>query len=148
LPFANFSSDSRRYGGLAVYCRICCRARKLESNARGRARDPQAFAERMSGYKKRHREVHGDRLRTEGRVRYLRDRYGLTPDELAARVAAQEGKCAICRTSTEKLVVDHNHTTDAIRALLCNGCNLAIGHLRDDPERARAAAAYLDLWSA
>src|SRR6185369_2874792 len=48
--------------------------------------------------------------------------------------------CGICR-STTNLVPDHDHV--GIRGVLCTHCNLAIGHLRDDPILCEAAAAYL-----
>lgn len=41
------------------------------------------------------------------------------------------------------LVIDHCHTTGAVRALLCNGCNSAIGMMKENPETLIAAAAYL-----
>jgi hypothetical protein len=42
------------------------------------------------------------------------------------------------------LSVDHNHTTGAVRGLLCANCNLAIGYANDDPVVLRKAIAYLD----
>lgn len=66
---------------------------------------------------------------------------------------AQEGRCAICRrTPTEAelgedhLHIDHCHAEGphAVRGLLCRGCNYAIGHAADDPERLRAMADYLE----
>ena len=51
--------------------------------------------------------------------------------------------CAIC-TSTEQLVGDHCHDSGKPRGILCRNCNLALGNMADDPERLRAAAAYLE----
>lgn len=55
---------------------------------------------------------------------------------------AQGGRCAICRRRT-RLGIDHDHTTEFVRGLLCRACNLGIGLLKNDPRRLRAAAAYL-----
>lgn len=52
-------------------------------------------------------------------------------------------RCAIC-SSTNHLVGDHNHATGAARGILCRNCNLAIGHMHDNPEKLRAAALYLE----
>jgi len=57
----------------------------------------------------------------------------------------QSGKCKICRkTSMRKLDTDHDHVTGAVRGLLCNSCNLAIGHMKDDPLIAKSAYEYLN----
>ena len=83
----------------------------------------------------------------------LRANYGLDEDEYDAFLNAQEGVCAICarpeqsrhRTGTRfTLSVDHDHNTGAVRGLLCQRCNRAIGLLRDDPELLEAAKAYLE----
>lgn len=57
--------------------------------------------------------------------------------------------CAICGGSDpgrkrRRFFLDHCHTTGRLRGLLCLSCNLAIGHLRNDPELARRAAIYLE----
>ena len=51
-------------------------------------------------------------------------------------------ECVICG-SEEKLVVDHDHKTGAIRGMLCNHCNRGLGHFRDDPDLLEFAAQYL-----
>lgn len=66
-----------------------------------------------------------------------------TPEEIAEALIKQNGRCAICG-SAAKLVGDHSHMTKKKRALLCNSCNLILGHAKDDSKRLRAAADYLD----
>lgn len=66
---------------------------------------------------------------------------------------SQGGVCAICRLPETKLdyrtkkiqelAVDHCHTTNKPRGLLCNSCNRGIGWLGDDADRVTAAAEYL-----
>lgn len=51
--------------------------------------------------------------------------YGITGDDYEALLKRQGGKCAICRARprSKRLAVDHNHTTGAVRGLLCSRCN-------------------------
>src|ERR1035437_3951143 len=74
--------------------------------------------------------------------------FGLTFDEYQTKVAAQNGLCAICcRPSVKKrLTVDHNHTTEQIRGLLCHRCNLVLGLIEESDTLALALAAYLNKW--
>jgi hypothetical protein len=50
--------------------------------------------------------------------------------------------CIICG-SEEKLVVDHCHATDIVRGMLCNNCNMGLGHFKDDPLLLEFARIYL-----
>lgn len=71
-------------------------------------------------------------------------RYGCGPLTYRALVEESGGRCAICqRTPNDRLVVDHDHLTGAIRQLLCRSCNAAIGALDDDPDLLERAARYL-----
>lgn len=79
------------------------------------------------------------------------DRYGLTPKEFAALLAAHDGFCGICRTelndATNKPVLDHDHTTGAVRGFLCNHCNAGIGWFKENAQSLRDAAVYLEQYS-
>jgi len=46
------------------------------------------------------------------------------------------------------LAVDHEHVSGAVRGLLCDQCNVAIGMMGEDPGRLELAAAYLRQWRA
>lgn len=71
--------------------------------------------------------------------------YGLTAFAVEALLVTQHGGCAICRTplSDAGAHVDHDHATGRVRGILCGGCNIGLGHFRDDPEKLVAAAEYL-----
>lgn len=73
--------------------------------------------------------------------KYHKEPHGLTVGEAQALRAGKS--CEICG-STEKLVVDHDHKTLVIRGILCHYCNVAIGFMKDDPDRLRKAASYLE----
>lgn len=62
---------------------------------------------------------------------------GLHAGEYEARLEAQGGRCALCKTPLGRLkqpflYVDHDHDTKDIRGLLCNGCNTALGKFGDN----------------
>jgi hypothetical protein len=57
---------------------------------------------------------------------HLRKKYGISHDDYMDMVEAQEGKCAICGAEVF-LMVDHDHETGKVRALLCRACNTTLG---------------------
>lgn len=81
---------------------------------------------------------------------YKRKRaYGITKEQFAKLLELQGGRCPVCivalrRGTKNGLHVDHDHSTGVVRGLLCGRCNIALGYLKDDPRRARAAAEYLE----
>jgi hypothetical protein len=87
-----------------------------------------------------------DEKRERHRLRSVERRYGLTPVEYDALLSAQNGVCGICGgpQTGKNWHVDHDHETGKVRGILCNGCNCALGNMRDDPKLLRAAADYLE----
>ena len=77
--------------------------------------------------------------------------YGVTREELAARLRRQEGHCLICNERPPKkekgrrarLHVDHNHKTFQVRDLLCSQCNSLLGFAQEDLQTLLAAILYL-----
>jgi hypothetical protein len=51
--------------------------------------------------------------------------------------------CEVCSGKT-RIVYDHSHSTGLFRGWLCNACNVALGLVKDDPERLRALALYVE----
>lgn len=73
-------------------------------------------------------------------------RYETTRGDISGRHQAQNGRCPICQR-IKKLVVDHEHGTGRIRALLCNRCNVGLGQFKDDLQLLKAAVKYLEAHS-
>lgn len=83
----------------------------------------------------------------------LRNRYGVTLAQFEFLLDSQENACAICgmelnadlsyKGHQAKPVVDHCHSTGNVRGILCNGCNLIIGHAKDCIDRLSQAIVYL-----
>lgn len=72
--------------------------------------------------------------------------YGIELEGKRALLLAQGG-CAICRKPpTDNLRgwhTDHNHSTGAVRGVLCLNCNSGLGQFHDDPVALQAAIDYL-----
>ena len=83
----------------------------------------------------------------------LKKFYGITIDQYEKMEREQSGVCAICsrpeRTvdrhsqAPRRLAVDHDHSTGAVRGLLCGDCNKGLGHFADSQEMLGLAIAYL-----
>lgn len=81
---------------------------------------------------------------------YNRLRYtGWTAEEFKEALYAQRGCCKICGQLLELgkkangMHADHDHATGQIRGILCRGCNIGLGYLRDDTWRLQNAVKYL-----
>lgn len=67
----------------------------------------------------------------------LARRYGITVEHYNELLNRQNNSCAICQSTKvdkgryRRLCIDHNHTTGAIRGLLCNRCNRTLGMVND-----------------
>ncbi len=109
----------------------------------------------------------GRRLRqspAEIRRANLWAKYRITPEQYDALRADQDYRCGICgkleadidlatvggrpRADGQALLkvplaVDHDHKTGTIRGLLCQSSNAGLGAFGDEPDRLRAAIAYL-----
>lgn len=98
---------------------------------------------------RRSREKYGylGKDQENGRRKYLcrrLARYGLSVDEYLALLATQNNSCAICgRDVTAINYIDHNHSTDEVRGILCSPCNQGLGIFEDEPTLLEVAAAYL-----
>lgn len=82
------------------------------------------------------------------------NRYNMTARDYDIMLKKQNYKCLCCskKHSKSKLHVYHNHSCcpghkscgKCIRGLLCNGCNAAIGHLKEDVKIAKKVVSYLE----
>lgn len=67
--------------------------------------------------------------------------YKLHPEDLARILAIPECENVGCRESAT--AIDHDHATGEVRGRLCNGCNTALGFLKEDPDRILGLIEYL-----
>jgi hypothetical protein len=80
--------------------------------------------------------------------------YGITPKELDLLFEQSNNKCNICSMTKEEhflkyrrdLYIDHCHKNGKVRGILCHGCNLSLGNLKDDVDLLKNAIIYLQRW--
>lgn len=143
LPLSSFGTLSKDTHGLQKKCKSCINSLNRSYYAES-AKDPDWMekhrVEKLSNYHRTPRQVRADRQR-----RYSWKRlYGMTPEDFQKRLKDQNNVCALCQEPfTETPHVDHDHQTGAVRGLLHNSCNRALGLMKDSPEKLDLAARYL-----
>ncbi len=92
-------------------------------------------------YKKKWDQIPENKLKS--RIRGWKNKnIDITIDQYNRMLKKQNGCCKICGDK-EKLVIDHDHSTGQIRAILCNRCNLCLGNWGEDIKLLKRAIIYL-----
>lgn len=121
------------------YCRDCSRAASTNSRKK-----PEQRQKTKDWYNKTYKTIADNA--------YYVKRYGITLDQYNLMSEQQNHMCAICRNpepcktkngTPMRLYVDHDHSTGAIRKLLCIKCNMGMGSFNDDPKLMFLAVKYL-----
>ena len=99
----------------------------------------EANYDRYTTKQREYRQRNKERISAREREYRFQKSYGLTAEQVDALM---KHGCAICGEPAKN--IDHDHATGAVRGALCWPCNVSLGHFGDDPERLRAAAAYLE----
>lgn len=96
-------------------------------------------------YRRDHPESYRGAYSRTGRKAALKAHFGMTLEDYEAKLAGQNGVCAVChKTTAKRLAVDHDHATQQIRGLLCHRCNLALGLFDDNKLLMLRAVRYLE----
>lgn len=154
-PVSAFSYQNKARGKLQARCKSCCstvfksyRLSNLDKFKEYKRMQRPEHRARAAELRRKRKEEAPQREFMRKREQYLRTQFGITHAEYEMLLTAQGGVCAICGTtdpgrSSPYFHIDHCHATNTIRGLLCNGCNLGLGHFKDDTDRLNAAIAYL-----
>jgi len=65
-------------------------------------------------------------------------------DDLYEELMKNEN-CQICNVELTKKCIDHCHSTNKIRGVLCNNCNTALGLVGDNIDTLHKMIAYLNV---
>lgn len=81
-------------------------------------------------YQKTWKEKHPEKRKLYNRNSKIRA-YGISPETYYEMLEQQGHKCDICKAKVTRraMNIDHDHKTGKVRGLLCDGCNLSLGHL-------------------
>lgn len=116
---------SRLYNRPQNRCQECVKA----AARKWRGENPELIRDRQVGYR-------------------LKFHHGIERGDYDRILAEQGGGCAICGATAAgrwgTLHVDHDHTTGALRGILCHRCNTALGLFGEDPGLMDRAADYLE----
>lgn len=118
-------------------------------------KDPEARKAYAAAWREKNREKNREYQRKHREANptlhwqyQLRDKYDLTLDQYHEVEASQNFRCAICDTDEPggrgRWHVDHNHRTGKVRGLLCQACNLMLGHGRDSTRILTRGIEYLE----
>jgi hypothetical protein len=85
------------------------------------------------------RKQHPERFRDY----FRKHAYDLPAGEYQRMLGEQQGKCFLCGNKMKRPHIDHCHTTNIVRKLLCGGCNMAVGVIEADPTWIDRVVKYL-----
>ena len=150
-----YCKDSNLPKGYRIRCKICVRENRVNQYYRNQEENIRKACE----WKKANR-AHANEWERNNRhkdIELTRDKEasrkkGLNLEQYYALRDLQDNKCAICNgIETRKnragivarLCIDHCHSTNRIRGLLCCECNSALGKFKDNIELLESAIRYL-----
>ena len=153
LNFKNFYKSKQTKSGYKPYCKLCVNTDnknydKLNHKqlidrvmkSRNRCNESKARHVKASSlWRENNKEIYKNNV--------LKKKYGITFIEFKEMFELQESKCKICYKELELLAknthVDHCHTTNKVRGILCGNCNTALGHVKDNIAVLESAIKYL-----
>ena len=90
----------------------------------------QENPEKLKKYQKTWKERHPEKRKLYTRNSRIRA-YGIEPKVYYEMLEKQGQRCAICNAESKRraMSIDHDHKTGKVRGLLCDGCNMSLGHV-------------------
>lgn len=113
----------RKDGSIYAYCRPCSTARAVKWSVNNR--------ERKSAGERARRARNPEKTLSQFRKRHYPKRYGISHDQVLVLLETQSSRCEICSKEIceNTLYVDHCHSTESVRGILCNRCNIGLASI-------------------
>ena len=93
----------------------------------------KSIREKVANYNK----LNSEKRRLVVKKSWIKCKYGIVYEDYLSMHREQDYKCKICKRHADEfkkgLVVDHNHKTGKVRALLCTNCNSQL-HVLENKE--------------
>jgi hypothetical protein len=92
-------------------------------------------------------ELNKDHIKKRSRNYIIKTKYGLSAEDYNRLLKEQEYKCKICGINLKdgnRTHIDHNHTTNKLRGILCLNCNVGIGMFKENKNLLKEAIKYLE----
>ena len=102
--------------------------------------------EQRAAYNKEYREENKEEIAIKKEEQRLKSKYGITSKEKNVLLQKQNNKCKICLVEFSNVTpnIDHCHTTNKVRGILCGVCNRGLGFFKEDIEVLTKAIKYLE----
>lgn len=142
-PKIDFHKKSATKDGLHNYCKSCVAIKNKEWVLNNKERHKNTCS---NWYK-----LNKDKANRKSTEWHYQTNYGISYSDFIFLAKIQNNKCKICNVTLtfdaikkdSRAVLDHCHTTNKIRGVLCNACNTALGKFKDNPEILNSAIVYL-----
>lgn len=121
-------------------CRICTN------------KDHNDYMKTENGKKSRSKHNEKKMWKSESQMLYKshwsrKKKYGISEEQFRQMLEQQNNKCEICGIldvdTGKSLCIDHCHSTNQIRGLLCNKCNSAVGMVKESIDIVNNLKEYL-----
>lgn len=148
-----FHRQKTKPDGRHSWCKVCRNLMLAEYRENNR----ESIKERQRVQQQLRRKNNPDAVKNSK----LREAHNISLEDYKRVLKEQDGKCAICGDANGRidprtgrpmmLSVDHDHTCcdgknscgSCFRGLLCNRCNMGLGHFNDDLQLMTRAIEYL-----
>jgi hypothetical protein len=128
-------------------CKECTRKWQIKNKERLREYNKN-FRKNHKEYFRKYDREYGLKNAERRRSNKYKSMYGISLENRDEILKSQDYKCKCCGKKliglNPRLVcLDHNHTTGAIRGILCHYCNTSLGLMFEDPEKIQQLKDYV-----